>query len=164
MYPVKNSWSRETIAYGQGRALLKQGLASWNTAVELVFVQHPPGGRVRLSGLCLQCRHALKLGGGPTGTKGQRTSHGGAGRPALPSTATGNARARRQAGWGKAHFAWPLCGTPPPPRTWGLSPAGWGWGPRATSLGVRNPARGEKAARLAPPALTSRGVPPGPAP
>lgn len=109
-------------------------------------------------------RHSPKLGGGLAGTKGQQTSHGGARRPALPSTATGNARTRRQAGRDRAHSAWPLCGTPPPLRTWGLSPGRWGWDPWATSQGVRNPARGKRAVRLAPPALTSRGVPPGPAP
>lgn len=106
---------------------------SSNRAAELVAVRHPPGRRARLSGLCLERRHPPKLGGGPTGTKGRRTSHGGAGGPALPSAAPGNVRARPRGG---AHFAWPLCGTPPPPRTWGLSRAGWGWGPWAASLGA----------------------------
>lgn len=70
---------------------------SWNRAAELVSVWHPPGRRTRLSGLCLEPSRSPKLSGGPTGTKGRRTSHGGAGGPALPSAATGNALARQAA-------------------------------------------------------------------
>ena len=63
----------------------------------------------------------------------------------------------------KAHSTWPLSGTPPPPRTWGLNPAGKGGGLGRLPVGFRTePA--ETAARLALPSLTSRRAPPGPAP
>ena len=60
-----------------------------------------------------------------------------------------------QAVRGKAHSTWPLSGTPPPPRTWGLNPAqSWGGGSWAASLGVQNRARGEgRQARTALPHL-----------
>lgn len=69
-----------------------------------------------------------------------------------------------QAVRGKAHSTWPLSGTPPPPRTWGLNPAqSWGGGPGPPPWELRTePA--ERAARLALPSLTSRREPPGPAP
>lgn len=87
--------------------------------------------------------HSPKLGGGPTGTKGWRTSLGGAGGPALRSAATGNAPHTARRVPGGAHSPWPLCWTPPPPRTWGQCPAGWGLGslaaPLSASPGLLNP-------------------------
>lgn len=75
---------------------------------------------------------------GSPGTKGQRTTHRGAHRPALPTPATESPCDRpapsppstRGPGRRVATPAPPpsLCGTPPPPRTWSQSSAGWGWG------------------------------------
>lgn len=101
-------------------------------------MQCTPSIRVRTSGLSLGHRHSLRLGGGAPGTKGQRTSHRGARRPALPTIATKNlcehsrpAHTLTSQHKGSGVESIPLrslCGTPPPPRTWGQSSAGWGWG------------------------------------
>lgn len=101
---------------------------------------------MRTSGLSLGHRHSLRLGGGAPGTKGQRTSHCGVRRPALPFTATTNlckhsrpthTLTSQHKGSGVQSISlWSLCGTPPPPRTWGQSSAGWGWGSWVTYEGA----------------------------
>lgn len=54
----------------------------------------------------------------------------------------------------KAHSTWPLSGTPPPPRTWGLNPAGKGGRSGPPPRGVQSRARGDSSsARTAHPYL-----------
>lgn len=107
---------------------------------------HTPSRRVGTSGHSLGHRHSLRLGGGAPGTKGQRTSHRGAHRPALPTTATKNLyehsppthtlTSQHKGSRVESIPLGSLCGTPPPPRTWGQSSVGWGWGSWVTYEGA----------------------------
>lgn len=65
-------------------------------------MQHPPGGRARLSGLSQAQTFSPKLGGGPTGTKGRQTSHGGAGDRPFPPQPPGMRAPAGQAGPGRS--------------------------------------------------------------
>lgn len=107
-----------------------------------------------------------------TGTKGRRTSHGGASELALPYAAAGKARARarapaRQAGPGRSSLRLAFVQDPAPAPHVGPEP-GRGGGFLGRPAG-RIPGGPElslcgNAARFALLALTSRGALPGPAP